>query len=233
MTVFLAKKPHERKKKSAIFALVLSLFCLFTFTLVACKKKVEYFDYVSELRSNILLAQEENFSLRVYAVKKESPYAADGIPQESAPRLEVYFLAPDGDKTVTLSCEIDNRKIEGEMSFDNVKCEYYYYRTLDVSALSSVDFVVTYGEREIKMTAKSVLTEKTLSPKVILSKLSQEKKRLFSSMTDKYGFTGEIYLRLIYEDSPYYYVGVIDRQGKIFAFLMNAETGKILAEREG
>ena len=51
-------------------------------------------------------------------------------------------------------------------------------------------------------------------------------------MTDKYGFSGEIYLRLIYEDSPYYYVGVINRNSEVNAFLLNAETGKILAKRK-
>ena len=50
-------------------------------------------------------------------------------------------------------------------------------------------------------------------------------------MTDKYGFSGEIYLRLIYEDSPYYYVGIIERNGTVHAFLINAQTGKILAKR--
>ena len=51
-------------------------------------------------------------------------------------------------------------------------------------------------------------------------------------MTDKYGFAGEIYIRLLYEEAPYYYVGIIDRSGGCNAFLMNAETGKILARRQ-
>ena len=75
-------------------------------------------------------------------------------------------------------------------------------------------------------------TEQTLSPKGCLQKLQESEGELFSSLTDKYGFTGEIYLRLLYEDAPYYYVGVIERTGKIHAFLLNAKTGKILAKRE-
>lgn len=50
-------------------------------------------------------------------------------------------------------------------------------------------------------------------------------------MTDANGFAGEIYLRLIYEDVPYYYVGIIDREGRIFALLVDSEDGKILAKR--
>jgi uncharacterized membrane protein YkoI len=50
-------------------------------------------------------------------------------------------------------------------------------------------------------------------------------------MTDKYGFKGEIYFRLIYEGNPYYYIGIINRNGEITAFLINAKTGKTLARR--
>ena len=62
--------------------------------------------------------------------------------------------------------------------------------------------------------------------------LSRIQFRQIESMTDKYGFTGEIYIRLIYEDAPYYYVGIIDRNGTINAFLLNATSGKILAKRQ-
>ena len=84
----------------------------------------------------------------------------------------------------------------------------------------------------VEVTAKSVLKENALSPKEALDILHKNESELFEKMTDKYGFTGEIYLRLIYEDSPFYYVGIIDRNGGIVAFLMHAETGKILAKRQ-
>ena len=76
-----------------------------------------------------------------------------------------------------------------------------------------------------------MLTADVLTPEAALSNLVAEENALFSSLTDKYGFAGEIYIRLIYEDSPYYYVGVIDRNENIRAFLINAKTGKILAKR--
>ena len=84
----------------------------------------------------------------------------------------------------------------------------------------------------MELCALSIKTETTRSPKQILEDLKNGESELFSSMTDKYGFTGEIYIRILYEDFPYYYVGVIDRNGKTNAFLLNGETGKILAKRE-
>jgi hypothetical protein len=44
-------------------------------------------------------------------------------------------------------------------------------------------------------------------------------------------FLGEIYIRYIHENAPYYFVGVIDRNGAMNAYLLHGETGKILAAR--
>ena len=118
------------------------------------------------------------------------------------------------------------------MSYDNVKAEYYYVCSLNVSTLKELSCTITCGEESVMLVADSVLSTTTLSPQNALKCLSTTESELFSSLTDEYGFAGEIYLRLIYEDSPYYYVGVIDRTGNVTAFLMNAETGKILAKRQ-
>ena len=117
------------------------------------------------------------------------------------------------------------------MSFDNVKTEYYFSCTLDISKASELPCRIEYGDTTLEMNALSVCTEDTLTPQNILKNLQTEEAELFASLTDEYGFAGEIYIRLIYEESPYYYVGIIDRNGQIHAFLLNATTGKILAKR--
>ena len=117
------------------------------------------------------------------------------------------------------------------MSFDNVKAEYFFACTLDISDAKQIPCAIQYGNQTIELTAYSIRTENTLTAINILSILEIEEQALFSSMTDKYGFSGEIYIRLIYEDSPYYYVGIIERNGVSHAFLINAQSGKILAKR--
>ena len=221
---------HPLKRFLHFFAAVCLLACSWIFS--ACKRETDYFSYVSELRSNILLAQTENYSLRVYAVEREQPYSADGVPRETAARTEVYLVAPSGDKECNLRFMVGETESQGEMSFDNVKTEYYYYCPLDVSALSELVLHIEYGEEKLEITAKSVKTQNTLSPQAALQALQNAEPALFEQMTDKYGFTGEIRLRLLYEEHPYYYIGVIDRNGNSTAFLLNTETGKILAKRQ-
>ena len=232
MNAFFLKNTLSQKKffvKCALLCLVLlSLLPLF-----ACRNTIDYFDYVSELRSNIFLAEKGEFSLKIYAANKENPYAMDGLAQETAPRFEAYLLAPEGNQTVTLHFSLDGQTLGGEMSYDNVKSEYYYTCTLDVSQQKELLCTLSYGEEKIDLTAKSVRTEKTLTPRAALNALKAENPAPFTDLTDEYGFSGEIYLRLLYEDAPYYYIGIINREGKTHAFLMNAETGKILASRVG
>jgi len=232
MNNFSRTKTHPQKKKSSWIATCYLLILLFLCIFCSCKTQTNYFDYVSELRSNIFIANTEELSLRIYAVEKENPYLADGIKQETATRAEVYLTAPEGNKEYNLSFTIGENTYGGDMSFDNVKTEYYYACTLDISNEKSIPCKIQCGDTVMEMNATSVRTETTLSAKYVLENLATEEAELFTAMTDKYGFTGEIYLRLIYEDAPYYYVGVIDRNGGINAFLINAQTGKILAKRK-
>lgn len=218
---------HKNIRTFFTLVLILGLLCFFT----ACTA-LDYFSYVSELRSNIFLAETENFSMRIYSVTKEVPFVSDGVPRELSTRTEVYLIAPSGDKTCEISFSYDGKTYGGEMSFDNVKTEYYYACTLDVSSAKEIVCHIQYGENTIDMTAYSVLDENTITPRAALDIVRQSESELFETMTDKYGFTGEIYLRLLYEDSPYYYIGIIDRNGNTAAYLLNAQTGKILARRQ-
>ena len=229
--LFFFKKHLPLKILLRITIVALSLVWILT-SGTACSKEINYFDYVSELRSNIFVTKSDSFSLRIYAVCKESPYSTDGIPRETFTRLEAYLITPEGNKQTHIRLQIEDNYYEGEMSYDIVKGEYYASFPIDASTLQEIPCFVQYGDEEKELTATSILTPNTISPQEALKKVQTEKAELFLSLTDKYGFSGEIYLRLLFEDSPYYYVGIIDRQGNCTAFLMNAETGKILAKRQ-
>jgi hypothetical protein len=193
---------------------------------------LDYFDYVSELRSNILIAEKDSYALKVYAVEKEYPYSTDGVKRETTTRTEIYFTAPSGDKSCQISFTINDKRHEGEASYDNVKAEYFLSYPADFSSVESLDFTIRYGEESFTMTAKTIKTEKTLTPRQALTKLRENAPSVFENLTSENAFVGEIYLRLISENSPYYYIGLIEKNGTIQAYLLNSENGKILAKRE-
>ena len=199
--------------------------------LIRSAKALDYFDYVSELRSNILVAQTQNYALKAYAVEKEYPYSPDGIPRDITKRAEIYFTAPSGDKTCHVAFSVNGTPYQGELSYDNVKAEYFFSVSADISTLKSLDFQITYGEEKVNLTATTVKKETTLSPRQVLDKLRENAPSVFTELTSVDGFVGEIYIRLICEVEPYYYIGLIQKSGEIQAYLLNSNTGKILAHK--
>ena len=235
MNAFFSNFSRPSRPLIRFFKILTLLFALiFVFPFFGCskQKEVDYFDYVSELRSNILLAESDGLTLRVYGITKEYPYATDGVPRDTTTRAEFFLVAPSGDQEYHLSFTVNGENSDGDMSYDNVKAEYYFSRALNIESVKEIPCVITCGEKEISFTARSVVDDTTYTPKKALQTLVDVEKPLFEEWTDEYGFIGEIYLRLIHEDAPYYYIGLIDRNGKIVAFFMNAETGKVLAKRE-
>ena len=213
--------------------LLLFLLCICTgLCFSACKKEIDYFSYVSEVCDNILLAKNETLSVRAYAVNRENPYLADGVPRERTARAEFFITVPSADKACEIAFEVNGKMFGGDTSYDNVKAQYYFSCSVDISSLKTLPLKITYGEDVHTLTMQSVKTDKTLKPRQLLESLRKEKSDVFTVLTDEYGFAGEIYIRLLYEEALYYYVGVIDRNGKTQAFLLNAQTGKILAQRQ-
>lgn len=208
--------------------------CSAALSFCACSKKsVDLFSYVSELRNNIFVVSNGELSLKIYSFEKESPYLADGIKRETASGTEFHLTAPSGEKVYELSFFVDGKAYGGDMSFDNVKREYFYYVTLDTSALSSLAVTVKDGDTVYELNAVTVKTESLLPARDILKNVAISEKEYFSSHTKKNEFQGEIYIRLIFESEPYYYVGLVDGGGKTLSLLCDGKTGKILAKREG
>lgn len=228
MNVFFSFYHRFLHKKFVVFFLCLACVIL----LSACAKPIDYFSYVSELRNNVFLYEDDVLSLRVYSITRESPYLSDGIVGEQTTRTEIRLLAPQSEHAYHVFFNVNGEEYGGEASFDNVKTEHYYACPIDVSTQTQLQIRITCGETTYTCTVKSVLGSDTLTPKQLLQTLIAAETQLFQDMTDKFGFAGEIYMRLLFEDTPYYYVGVTDRNGKTTAFLMNATTGKILAKRQ-
>ena len=224
---FLHKK--RRTFLHVLLTLLWGCFCLPFFS--SCTKTVDYFSYVSELRNNVFLYKDDHYSLRVHSSIKESPYLSDGVVNQLNTRTEIRLIAPSGEQTYSVFFSLNETEYGGEMSFDNVKSEYYYACPVDVSACTELSIRLVCGTSENVYIAKSVLTSDTLTPKQTLDLLVEKQSDFFNGLTDKYGFAGEIHLRLLYEETPYYYVGVTDRNGNATAFLINAITGQILAKR--
>ena len=193
-------------KKFLFTAIVICLCAVF---LGGCKKEVDYFNYVSEKRDNIYLYSDDNIEIKVYSLERENPYSADGIKGDITSLCEVYVRLPKNYE----NCYF--------LSFSDEKFES-----------ESVPVTLTYDNKSTDYTAASVLYDGVISCRDAVKCVIEHANDLFKSLTDGKIFTGEIYVRLLFDDGCYYYVGVCDRNKKITAFLVDGERGKVIASHE-
>ncbi|MDE7401348.1 MAG: hypothetical protein K2N17_04775, partial [Clostridia bacterium] len=57
-------------------------------------------------------------------------------------------------------------------------------------------------------------------------------KASFDNLTEGRNFSGEISVRLLYDEGCFYYVGVCNREKQVHAYLVDGVDGRIIAERE-
>lgn len=229
----------------------LFLFAALLFPVTGCAEKhPDLFSYVSELRDNVLIAKlpcaddngdnggESKALLTVYSYLREQPYLDDGAAGTTERIAAFYFTRKDGSSTFLISFTAqggENKESGGEMSYDDVKKQYYYMCSLDLSEAAELPVTVKNAKtgKEYSFTAKTVKTPNTLSPRAALSAFENAESETLAPLKHDGDFEGEIRIRLIEsEGKTYYYVGVISADKVNVSYLLDGETARILAKRE-
>ena len=211
------------KKFLFLFSAAVTAICF----LSGCTKKVNYLNYISEKRTGIYLYSDDGFEIKIHVAEREAPYSTDGIKGEISPFTEIFVTLPKNYDEV----EISVSDIKGQMNYKAVENCYYLSQSSIVSG-DSVSVTLTYGGESKQYTAVSVLYEGVISCEDAVNCAIDYDYVLFASLTQKDIFLAEIFVRLLYDDGCYYYVGVCDRNKKITAFLVDGEHGSVIATKE-
>ena len=218
-------------KRTLCFLLTCLFLCLSCFFFAACNHKQDFTSYVSEYRNNLFLYEGEGFTIKAQNVEKEYPYVADGYKGEMNCRVEFYVSAPADTRSCEIYFWVDGTKHGGEASFDTVKRQFYFSCAASVANATALPVQLHIDGVEWQLTLNSVKTPDLLPLSELLTKLFSEESTLKKKLAENGELACELYVRILYEDAPYFYVGVVDRKGTIHAFLLNGQTGKILARR--
>ena len=189
--------------------------CTAMCALSGCFKKLNYLDYISEKRSNIFLYEDDSVSVKVVCSQKEQPYCADGIKGEMCDVAEVYVTLPKTYDDVEVSVENFN----GEMNWQAVDKQYYLSFSAKEFTVDSLDVTLTFGGESKTYSALSVKQEGVMDCEQAVKCVIEHDKQLFDSLTQNRLFNGEIYVRLLYDEGCYYYVGLCDKNKHITAYL--------------
>lgn len=196
--------------------------------LCGCQKSVDYCSYISEKRTDIYLYSNDGLEIKIYLSEKENPYNADGIKGEMTTLTEVFVKFPKNPEEVNITVG----GTENEMSYRAVENEYYL--SLSSCGISGESATVTLScdGQSNSYTAMNVKYDGVMTCENAVKCVMEHNPDLFTSLTENRIFKGEIYVRLLYDEGCYYYVGVCDRDKNIDAYLVDGVRGKIIANKQ-
>lgn len=193
-----------------------------------CAKQVNYLDYVSEKRTNVYVYEDDEILVKVQCSYKEQPYCADGIKGAVGGLCEVFVSLPENPQKLEVGLE----NFGGEMSYRSVDKVYYLSFTAEPFTKNALEITLTADGNATAYTALTVIYDGVMSCDDAVLCVAEHDKTLFENLTSNGIFNGEIFVRLLYDEGCYYYVGVCDKSKRITAFLIDGEKGKVIATKE-
>ncbi len=199
--------------------------------LAGCRGE-DYTKYLSYVRSDVFVAETEDFSLTLSCVTREVPYASDGVACAGQQLLEIELTPTQADGTENYSVVLEGTpSLSGELSYRSVKGDWFLSQSVTSFPEGSVSLRLIKDGEATELTASSVKTENTLTPEEAVSFAVQAENELIGRMTAGKTFHGEFQVRLLRRGRTYYYVGIVGEKENA-ALLLDAETGEVLARRK-
>ncbi len=210
--------------RTRIFAL-LAVFTMALGIFSGCRREPDYLSYISEKRENVYLYADDTAEIKIYCSQKEQPYAADGYKGEMNPLIEIFVTLPKNPEEL----EVKVGNLGGEMNYQAVENRYYLSFTAEGYTSSSVEVNLTADGESKVYSALSVKYPAVMSCDDAVRCVIEHDGEYFKRLTENGHFNAEIFVRLLYEEQCYYYVGICDKAGNIQAYLIDGEHGKVIA----
>ena len=218
-----------RKFLSSILMVVFacSLACFY----LGCERSSWLLPYVSELKKDIYVGDNQDFNLKAYYGYKENPYVSDG-KVEPHPYTLTFMLLDIKESQTAYSltipclndCKLQFKKNNSGKLVSSVEIEDFNQTSFDVKLQFSSQII------DVKMS--SIVPENCLSLDSVLKKIEAEQSNLINNYVLDSNFNAEIYARVIVKDDKvYWYIAFANKDG-LKAFLVDGESGEVLAIRE-
>ncbi len=216
------------------FSIIVLLILISVFSFSSCSKDVDLNCYVSQLRQNIYVGENDEYKLTVYEEKKENPFVADAfigsIENHVIIKIESKTQSVDG---ISAFFNINNKEYKGDFVFNPITNKF----TLDVVVENFND----KKELEVKLQkdtltqtviVKSTLFEETKNYEEVLKSVGRHDKNLMNRLFKGNKVIAEIHIRLLYDDNKnYYYVGFVENDKKTTCYLVDGQTLQVLATK--
>lgn len=214
-------------RKSKIVLIFTAVLAAALLPVLGCGRGVDYTRYISEKRTEVYLYEDDAVSVKIQCSEKEQPFAADGYVGAVSPLCEIFVTLPKNPEELEVSVEGHG----GEMNYQAVDKRFYLSFSAPAFNKDGVEVTLTYGGEQKTFNALSVKYAGVMSCEQAVNCVVEHDRALFEGLTKNNLFDGEIFVRLLFDEGCYYYVGVCDKSCHITAFLIDGESGKILATK--
>ena len=225
--------------KSGIMIKKISILIIVVLTFLSvgdCKENIDLSMYVSQNRKNIYKGESENYSVTVHSEERENPYVSDsfvGVLNNIVTiKIEGKNSKIDGEKVKFF---IDKKEYNSSFNYNPINGKYTSEIIVDklpnTASLNLTIYKDNSSEENIEVLSK--LKGDTLSSEKILQAVSNYDNQTISQLFRTERVVCEIHIRLLNDDDKnYFYVGFIEEGGKTTAYLVDGQTGKVLATKK-
>lgn len=223
----------KKRVVKLLCAILLTCSSVSLFFVSGCSSTPDYISYVSELRKDLFVGEQDGYTVVVYAGTKEEPAIFDGVKNQS--KLYLGFkviLKEECCESPTVNFEIGDKKYSANLEFNPVKSTLFCETEVASLPEKSLTVEIVCKDNQVTLTTYSKLKEDTISYKEALEKAVSKAQPFLKEHTQKGVLKAEIIIRLLCEnDRNYYYVGFVCDEGLKRAYLINGKTGEVLAEK--
>ena len=221
---------NMRKIYPLFFILLFCLTNIFTFS--GCEKTDPLIESVTELRQNLYEGTGETLKLKAgYGFNLKSQKS----DEQKQYYLTIKILNPAKENTGYMVCftheEVEYKK---EFEFNPITSNYSVSFEIDNFSLKEFTVSITFGSNKEEILLKCVVPDGTITYQTALKRLREQQSNLLSNYIDENGnYNVEICARIIVKDgTPYWYIGLTDKNGVIRALLIDGLNGEVLAVKQ-
>lgn len=208
-----------------IISLILTLPVIYT---CSCKQD-RLQSAVSQIRSDIFKGSGKTYSVEVYSEEKEFPFVNDCFVGEKKTCL-VVKIKDCFENNLTINLSYDNKTYSAPLSYVSVSNSLSATVLVSKFPNGSLDVTVSSEKGDDSFTAYSVKKNDAISPLTALKCVKNNEKDFISSLYKDGSYKCEVYIRLLSEgEYNFYYVGFAQGDNKITAFLLDGQSGEIIA----
>ena len=218
--------------KKLIVTIAALCLLLSVFSLQGCSKKADLAPFVSQMRTDVLKGESENYEIRCYAETREKPLLPDGKKQNVSPAVIIKLKIKTPTEVVsgakvTFKTDTEYSAVFAFRPESDTYVALCYVYELPEDCLT---VTVTVGETSENAELSSVKTPDLADPLAALSFAQDSYGEFFDGKEYSEG-KFEINIRLLEaEDGLYYYVGFITER-KTEAFLISKDAKSVIARK--